>query len=92
MIRTLTFDCSGIEDEQAFWDLYLRQVDTEVAGYFGRNLNAFWDALHGGPGWPGEVKLVFANSGRLQHLTGGVFFRHLQEIARDQNLVPIEFR
>ncbi|NIJ19993.1 hypothetical protein FHS95_001662 [Sphingomonas naasensis] len=67
-MRTLTFDCGGIESE-----------------------DAFWDALHGGPGWPDGVKRIFANAESLRHPIDGAFSHHLQEIARDQNLVPIEF-
>jgi RNAse (barnase) inhibitor barstar len=91
-MRTVTIDCAGVEDEGAFWDLYLREADPEGTDYFGCNLNAFWDAIHGGPGYPGEVKLVFLNSEILRRFTDGVFFHHLQEIARDQQWVPIEFR
>jgi len=46
-------NCQGINTEEDFWNSYVSCVEIEGEEYFGRNLDALWDALHaGGPGTP----------------------------------------
>ncbi len=87
---TIVIDCAGVSGEQEFWDRYLAAVRPETQG-FGRNLDAFWDALAGGPGWPGPASLEFANAETLRPLRGGEFLAALEEIGRTQSRVPIAF-
>ncbi|MNJ70314.1 Barstar (barnase inhibitor) [compost metagenome] len=57
-----TIDCAQLKDEGTFWQAYLAATEPEDAGYFGCNLDAFWDALNEGPGWPGECQLMFIDT------------------------------
>jgi ribonuclease inhibitor len=88
-MRTVTIDCAGIQSEAEFWERYLRSTDAEGAGYFGRNLDAFWDALNGGPGWPGECELRFSNTAQMAQFRSGNFLRALQRIAEESDLVRV---
>jgi hypothetical protein len=66
-VNTILVDCAGVRSADEFWQLYLDAAKPEGATLFGRNLDAFWDAIEGaGPGWPGEAKLIFANSADLE--------------------------
>jgi ribonuclease inhibitor len=61
---------------------------------FGRNLDAFWDAVErGGPGWPGKVRLIFRDSAHLEPLgTRGSdlsLLDALKEIANGASVVKI---
>lgn len=86
---TYTIDCAAVTDEDGFWLAYLSATNPEGAGYFGRNLDAFWDALHGGPGWPGECNLCFINISSISHFREGQFYSALQQIATDSKHVRI---
>ncbi|NRP18923.1 hypothetical protein LPJGGPFB_02170 [Ensifer adhaerens] len=61
---------------------------------FGRNLDAFWDAIEGGgPGWPGEVTLIFSHSDQLSKLRtpDGSFLDALKKIANDATEISVKF-
>jgi ribonuclease inhibitor len=76
-MRAIHIDCANIESADAFWQRYLDVVQPDGGEMFGRNLDAFWDAVEGGgPGWPGDVELVFTNSRLLEPLktAGGASF------------------
>lgn len=95
-MRTITIDCAGVGSIDAFWQRYLDATQPEAARSFGRNLDAFWDAIEaGGPGWPGEAKLVFRNSAALGPFTnrGGTrpFLDCLKEIGAKATAVAVEF-
>ena len=87
-------DCSSVSTVEAFWQAYVDAAEPEEAKVFGRNLDALWDAVEGGgPGWPGDVKLVFTHTRTLANLRtpgGGSFLKALQEIARDATRLEIE--
>lgn len=64
-MKKYILDCSSIASEDDFWSLYLETIEVEpdVAVFFGRNLNAFWDAVSaGGPGWPGWCEIEVVNA------------------------------
>lgn len=86
---TITIDCRHIESEAAFWEHYLRVSKADGARYFGRNLDAFRDALDGGPGWPGECELHFTNTELLLAISGGTFLQVLRKIAAESTIVKI---
>ncbi len=68
-METIIVDCSQVQDEPDFWREYVRAIPPEGTEYFGRNLDAFWDAVSGGgPGYPGECLLRFIHSDRLKTL------------------------
>lgn len=89
-MRVVTIDCLGINSEAEFWKVYLSASQPEGARYFGCNLDAFWDALHGGPGWPGECVLRFKNAAAVEPLRDGDFLQALRDIANDSKEVRIE--
>ena len=89
LMRTYTVDCAQLKDESAFWQAYLTATEPEGADCFGCNLDAFWDALNGGPGWPGECQLNFVNTTNLKTLKEGYFYQALKEIARDSEFVEV---
>ncbi|MEG3179665.1 barstar family protein [Sphingomonas sp. LT1P40] len=93
-MQTIYIDCTGVVSTQEFWQRYLNAVQPESADFFGRNLDAFWDAIEGGgPGWPGEVKLSFTNTSHLSALrldSGVSFLGELQRIASETTQTEIE--
>lgn len=88
-MKEYVIDCSKIDSEQEFWNAYLNVVKPEGTEYFGRNLDAFWDALSaGGPGWPGNdngCKIRFINTETIKMLRNGKFYSVLKEI--EKNLI-----
>jgi len=83
-LDVITVDCDGVASEAEFWDRYVRATDPSGAGLFGRNLDAFWDAVDGGgPGWPGDVALVFKNVASVAVFREGRFLAALEEIAAE---------
>ncbi len=80
-----SLDCRLIQTKDDFWNEYLKVVDTEGAEYFGRNLDALWDALSaGGPGFPKNLsELKLTNSNVLKTIDGGVFHAKLISLAQD---------
>ena len=88
-MRKLDVPCQGIQSEEAFWTVYLEAAQPEGARFFGRNLDAFWDALNGGPGWPGECEVRLQDSAALSNLRNGVFLEKLAQISRDSKFVRL---
>lgn len=85
-MRDIIIYCAGVRSEHEFWDLYIQNIAPESAQYFGKNLDALWDALSaGGPGFPGEgissVKLISTAS--LKSLRSGTFYSGLQSISQE---------
>jgi len=61
-MKKYILDCLHIRSDGDFWDLYCEVVQPEGVGYFGKNLDAFWDAVSAdGPGWPGNCQLELVN-------------------------------
>lgn len=49
LMRTIYIDREGAESADEVWQRYVDAVNPENAAVFGRNLDAFWDAVeHGG--------------------------------------------
>lgn len=80
MRETLLIDCQGVETEAQFWNRYLDAIEPDARPHFGRNLDAFNDALSGGPGWPGDVDVRFINVASLTDIRDGEFLRALEDI------------
>jgi RNAse (barnase) inhibitor barstar len=93
-MQTIVIDCDGAKSAAEVWQRYIDAAKPEGASLFGRNLDAFWDAIeHGGPGWPGEAKLVFRNSSRLATLevgSGSSLLDGLRRIANEATQTRIE--
>jgi len=90
-MRSIIVDCGAVRTEADFWSAYVGAVDPEGVGYFGRNLDAFWDGLNGGPGWPGECTLKFIHTQALHGFREGLFMEALREIASQSTLVQVIF-
>ena len=95
MMRKIRIDCAGVKSEAEVWQRYLdAAANPEGSQHFGRNLNAFWDAIQrGGPGWPGEADLTFTNTAELASLKladGASFLEELRKIANDSTNTRIE--
>ena len=85
-MQTVVIDCAGVQSADEFWQRYLTAVQPEGAAIFGRNLDAFWDAVEaGGPGQP-NAKLVFKNTSGLE----ANFLNALRRIASDATHTEIE--
>ncbi|MBB3981142.1 ribonuclease inhibitor [Sphingobium fontiphilum] len=86
-MRTIFIDCHEVASASDFWQRYLDAANPQSASLLGRNIDAFWDAIeHGGPGGPGEAKLVFANSAALATVDltdGSSLLDGLRRIAED---------
>ncbi|WP_438747687.1 barstar family protein [Pararhizobium sp. O133] len=94
-MREVVVDCSGIRSPDEFWQRYLDAAQPEDAAFFGRNLDAFWDAIGGGLGWPGDVTLVLLHSNKLSTLRtmnqSGSFLDALKEIAKEATQINVKF-
>ncbi|HEX8045830.1 barstar family protein [Rhizobium sp.] len=90
----LIVDCSGVASVEDFWDRYVSSIGAENATFFGRNLDALWDALEGdGPGSPPATHLIFKNIGELKALetrSGNSFLKALSVIADKVSRVRVE--
>ena len=93
-MREITIDCADIISPDQLWQRYIDAAKPEGASIFGRNLDAFWDAVEGGgPGWPGKVALIFTHSHYLSTLRTGdgneSFLDALRDIAGKASAVTI---
>jgi ribonuclease inhibitor len=91
----LIVDCREIVSIEEFWDLYVSSIGAENALFFGRNLDALWDALEGGgPGCPpSTTHLIFRNVGELRNLkqrSGKSFLDELYELAGHVSRIKVE--
>ena len=93
-MKTIYIDCAGVTSAPEFWQRYIDAAQPEGADLFGRNLNAFWDAVEvGGPGWPGKAKLVFTNSSQLSSIfvtNNGSMLDGLRRVADEATATVIE--
>ncbi|HEY2827362.1 MAG TPA: barstar family protein [Pirellulales bacterium] len=81
----------GIDSREHFWQTYVDVVRPDGAEYFGRNLNAFDDALWGGPGWPGDdFTLRILHSEQLAKALGVDFLERVREICDDAGRAKLE--
>lgn len=85
----ITINCRNITTEPALWSRYLQLTDADGAEYFGCNLDAFSDALHGGPGWPGECSLHFIETETIQLWQQGHFYQLLKSIAQRSAMIRV---
>lgn len=95
-MRQVYIDCSDVISTEEFWQRYVDVVEPRDSADFGRNLDAFWDAIEGfGPGWPGEVELVFMHSAHLSDLRlrdgKSSFLNALRTIAEETSVGSIKF-
>jgi len=82
-MKIIDVDCRGVRTEAAFWQRYIDVVRPAGADIFGRNLDALWDALQGGPGSPGPVVVRFTNTDELRSAGNHRFIAALVKLADD---------
>ena len=91
MRSVVAVDCAGVPSRRDFWERYLDAARPAEGALFGRNLDAFWDAVEGdGPGSPGDRDLQFENSRALEVIEEGRFRKALEEIAAATTRIRIE--
>ena len=89
-METIVINCQEVRDEEGFWQLYVETVRPEGAAFFGRNIAAFWDAIYaGGPGWPGEVELLFTHAASLASIENGRLLQRLLEIQHQSKQIRV---
>jgi ribonuclease inhibitor len=93
-MRTIYIDCQDARTADEVWDRYVDAACPDGPDFFGRNFDAFWDAIEGaGPGWPGEAKLVFKNTASLNRIrlaNGLSFLDCLRQIADEATYTKVE--
>ena len=88
----IVVECTGLTSEASFWQAYLGAAKPEGASSFGRNLDAFRDAiLGGGPGWPGECAIRLVSFDQLRTIEDGRFCAALERLAAESRHVTIRF-
>ncbi|WP_412029764.1 barstar family protein [Deinococcus yunweiensis] len=85
----VTIDCSGIQTTEQFWEIYVREAQVHGSQYFGRNLDALWDGLNGGPGMPRFNAVRLKHSDSLGHLLDGRFLAALKRIAANADAIRL---
>ncbi len=79
-------DVQEIASVTEFWNKYVDVIDSEGIHYFGKNLDALWDALSaGGPGYPDSDNFIIRVSGSdsLKKFGNGDFYNSLKRIEND---------
>lgn len=93
-MKTIIVDCSGVSSPDEFWRRYLDATRPDGEEHFGRNLDAFWDAIEGGgPGWPGEVMLAFQHTDALAELRtagGASLLDGLRKVAEEATRIEVQ--
>lgn len=93
-MKTINIDCAGVRSPDELWGRYLDAARPAGGEHFGRNLDAFWDAIEGGgPGWPGQVVLAFQHTEALSDLrtsAGTSFLDGLRQIAEQATRIRVQ--
>lgn len=79
--------CNTRED---FWNAYAKEIDSESAKYFGKNLDAFNDAISAaGPGYPGECTIEIIGTENLNKIFGLKDFQFIIELLTKVDFVDL---
>jgi hypothetical protein len=79
--------CNSRED---FWNVYANGIDKESALYFGKNLDAFNDAINAtGPGYPGECIIEITGTENLKNIFGTNDFQFIIELLTKADFVEL---
>jgi RNAse (barnase) inhibitor barstar len=78
------------ETQSDFWYKYSSQIPNDSAEYFGRNLDAFNDAItSGGPGYPGDSIIEIIGTQKLTRIFGQDNFDFIVELLRKADYVDL---
>ena len=80
------------ETQEQFWDKYCEQIGSERANGFGRNLDAFNDAITGGgPGCPGDAIMEIIGRDKLTAVFGERQFQFIIDVLSDADYIDFTF-
>jgi len=73
-----------------FWNKYASEIDSESAKYFGKNLDAFNDAITAkGPGFPGDCIIELMGARKLEKIFGKEDFEFILDLLRKADFVDL---
>jgi len=79
--------CQSKDD---FWNKYVAEIDSESAKYFGKNLDAFNDAITGaGPGFPGDCIIEIVGTEKLEKIFGKEDFDFIIGLLKEAEFVDL---
>ena len=78
------------ETKEDFWNKYLAEIDSESGKHFGKNLDAFNDAITAkGPGFPGECIIEIVGTEKLEKIFGKGDFDFIVGILREAKFAKL---
>ena len=73
-----------------FWEKYTKQIPTESAKLFGKNLDAFNDAITGGgPGFPGDCVIEIIGIEKLNEIFGVQNMEFIIQLLRESEFIEL---
>ena len=78
------------DSKQDFWNKYASEIGSESAKYFGKNLDAFNDAITGeGPGFPGDCIIEIIGTEKLKKIFGKEDFEFIINLLKEAEFVDL---
>ena len=78
------------ETKEDFWNKYIAEIDSESGKLFGKNLDAFNDAITAeGPGFPGDCIIEIIGTEKLEKVFGKEDFDFIIGLLRDAEFVDL---
>ena len=78
------------ETKEDFWNTYIAEIDSESGKVFGKNLDAFNDAITAkGPGFPGDCIIEIVGTEKLQKVFGKEDFDFIVELLRNAEFIDL---
>ena len=88
--RRLFLNVESCKNKRDFWDKYAAEVATESIKHFGKNLEAFRDAITaGGPGYPGDCIIEIIGTKKLEQIFGKKDFDSIINLLREADFVEL---
>lgn len=78
------------ESKEDFWNKYVAEIDSESAKHFGKNLDAFNDAITAeGPGFPGDCIVEIIGTDSLEKIFGKEDFNFIIKLLKEAKFVDL---
>ena len=78
------------ESKQDFWNKYVAEIDSESAKHFGKNIDAFNDAITAeGPGFPGDCIIEIIGTEKLEKVFGKDDYDFIIDLLRNAEFVDL---
>lgn len=88
--RKIFIDGNNCNSKADFWNQYTSQISAESAEHFGKNLDAFNDAITGaGPGFPGECLIEILGKNKLKQVLGIKEFNFIHKLLQEAQFVDL---